>query len=434
MERALSMRGRVSPRSLLEGLWIYLGGPACIEDDSMEDVSLFFGMVDAVSSGGGIESINLFQSRIEELYTTHRGTGGNPVEIMTIHKAKGLEFDHVILPGLGKGIRGADKKILLWMERGEDLLLAPIERRSGNGDSPIYNYLWGISREKESLEQTRLFYVATTRARKQLYLFGHLRDIESNTVKVEPRSLISTIGHRLRAEMTVYDTPQDTFEEKVVNDLSIPLRLRRLPSAWRSPPPVEAISVVVESPDIASLTREPVFKWAGVEVRHLGTVLHRYLNRIAMEGLRTWDTERVMRERKTIAAMLHHLGLNTDEVQKNADSSIDILSRMLEDSRGRWILDEHPGASSELPVTGVVDGRTVHAIIDRTFIDGDICWIIDYKVSLHEGGSIDAFLESERERYRKQLATYAAILEGGGEKRKIRKGLYNPALSGWIEW
>jgi ATP-dependent exoDNAse (exonuclease V) beta subunit len=433
VKKALTMRGRVSPRSTIEGLWIDLGGPACIEDDSMEDACLFFEMVDAVSTAGRIESINALQSRIEELYATHRGTGRNPVEIMTIHKSKGLEFDHVILPGLGKGIRGTDKKILLWMERGEDLLLAPIEKRKGNSDSPIYNYLWAISKEKEILEQTRLFYVATTRARKQLYLFGHIKEIESDTVKLEPRSLLSTIIHRLRPDMTV-DASQDTFEGKVVNNMNIPLRLKRLPSAWRSPALIETIPVVVERSDISSLTREPVFQWAGEAVRHLGTALHSYLNRIAREGLSKWDRERVTGERETIAAMLRHLGLNSDEVQKGADRGIDILSRTLKDDRGRWILDEHPGASSELPVTGVVDGKTVHAIIDRTFVDGDICWIIDYKISIHEGGSLEAFLERERERYRKQLDTYAAILEGGGEKRKIRKGLYYPTLSGWIEW
>ena len=68
---------------------------------------------------------------------------------MTIHKAKGLEFDTVIVPGLGKVTKSQDSRLLMWMERpnieaGNDLLLAPIREYGAEHDS-IYNYLKYIS-------------------------------------------------------------------------------------------------------------------------------------------------------------------------------------------------------------------------------------------------------------------------------------------------
>ena len=93
---------------------------------------------------------------------------------MTIHKAKGLEFDTVILPGLGSIPRGDDQRLLLWLEHRGELLLAPIAVSGGDKD-PIYGYLASIERRKSEQETARLLYVAATRARRSLHLLGCLR-------------------------------------------------------------------------------------------------------------------------------------------------------------------------------------------------------------------------------------------------------------------
>ena len=81
----------------------------------------------------------------------------------------------------------------------------------------------------------------------------------------------------------------------------------------------------------------------------------------------------------------------------------------------------------------MVEGRIAHVVIDRTFVENGVRWVVDYKSSSHEGGSLEGFLANERERYRGQLEMYAAILKAGGESREIRKGLYYPALGAWVE-
>ncbi|MBI5885857.1 MAG: UvrD-helicase domain-containing protein [Deltaproteobacteria bacterium] len=170
----LDNRGRVAMRSLLEGLWIGLGGPACLADASaMADAQAFFDVVGSVGVGGRLDPLKSIEGRIEKLYADTGGIDTN-IELMTLHKAKGLEFDHVLMPGLGRPPRRDDKKLLIWMERGDDILLAPVEKRRGGNPSPLYDYLKDVTREKMRLEAARLFYVGATRARRYLYLFGHV--------------------------------------------------------------------------------------------------------------------------------------------------------------------------------------------------------------------------------------------------------------------
>jgi ATP-dependent exoDNAse (exonuclease V) beta subunit len=73
-------------------------------------------------------------------------------------------------------------------------------------------------------------------------------------------------------------------------------------------------------------------------------------------------------------------------------------------------------------------------VIDRTFVDNqNVRWIVDFKLSRHEGGDRAAFLDRERERYRAQLEMYAQAMRAI-ETRPIRLGLYFPLLGGWREW
>ncbi len=59
-------------------------------------------------------------------------------------------------------------------------------------------------------------------------------------------------------------------------------------------------------------------------------------------------------------------------------------------------------------------------IIDRTFIEDGVRWIIDYKTGVHEGGDIDAFIAARRAEYAPQLERYAALFPG----ETVRQALY----------
>ena len=100
------------------------------------------------------------------------------IEIMTVHKAKGLEFDTVVLLGLGRVPQSDKGRALYWHERvhadgRESVLLAPFSAGADEPD-PHTRWLKGIEQRKEYSERARLLYVATTRARERLHLIGQL--------------------------------------------------------------------------------------------------------------------------------------------------------------------------------------------------------------------------------------------------------------------
>jgi len=425
MSAAMDIWGRRPPAEVLRGLWISIGGPGCVDEGGMDDAEELFGLIGSVQGAGSVD-IPFLEARIEELYSGG-GKADAPLEVMTIHKAKGLEFDNVIIPGLGKYSKSEEKRILVWMERGEDLLLAPVERKgAGDNSWSVYDYLFGLHKEKVELEAARLLYVAATRARLSLYMLGHLYLSEENEMRFSSSSFLNKISHAITREMVLDINTGGNGEAKEAGPR------KRLSSGWTLPEPAPPVHVdSVERPDRAL---SPEFYWAGEPVRHLGTVVHRYLCRIAREGALAWSKERLTSEEGRISAMLRSLGLEKKEASKAARKGVERIMRALEDEKGRWILGSHPEEATEYAVTAVVRGEIVHVVLDRTFVDSSgVRWVIDYKTGEHEGGGLEEFLASESRRYAPQLEMYAEALKAGGEKREIRKGLYYPAHSAWVE-
>jgi ATP-dependent exoDNAse (exonuclease V) beta subunit len=127
-----------------------------------------------------------------------------------------------------------------------------------------------------------------------------------------------------------------------------------------------------------------------------------------------------------------------DALRKQAcERVMQSIMNTLNDERGRWLLNMDNSlreADSELALSGVVDGKVVNCIIDRTFIDDEgIRWIIDFKTSTHEGGDREGFLQSEELRYRHQLQRYATLMRAWKPGQPVKTALYFPLLCEWRE-
>jgi len=95
------------------------------------------------------------------------------IRLMTIHRAKGLEFPVVCIPDLGRGSQAAAPPLLL----GEDGRVGLRLRTLGSGESvPALDHeaLAAEAAAAEGEEEQRLVYVAATRARERLVLSGTL--------------------------------------------------------------------------------------------------------------------------------------------------------------------------------------------------------------------------------------------------------------------
>jgi ATP-dependent exoDNAse (exonuclease V) beta subunit len=439
---ALAARRRGPLARWVEGAWLVLGGPACARDSTdLEDARVFFKLLEALEEGGDLPALETLAERVAKLYALPDARADAArVQLMTIHKAKGLQFDTVILPGLGYPPRRDDPKLLLWLERprshgAPDLLLAPIREAAADEDR-IYEYVKALESAKEEHEAARLLYVAATRARSRLHLIGQVDWKEERAARPKSRSLlehlwpaVSSEFERLAGEATA-----------AVVDQAIegpPHAIRRFVSGWKPPEPPAAVCWKPPAGPVyegKSPHDEVEFSWASETAKHVGTVVHRFLQIVAEQGIASWDARRVASLREVFARDLQRLGV-PDAERKGAVTRVhDALAASLTAERGRWVLGAHAQARVELRLTGTLTGEIVSVAIDRTFVDEHgTRWIVDYKTGTHEGGDVESFLDRERERYRPQLERYAALMRGIDD-RPIRFGLYFPLLNGWREW
>jgi len=100
--------------------------------------------------------------------------GHDGVRIMTVHNAKGLEFDVVAVPDLSRSLLAGARPPLLTLGREQPPRVGMQLRRLGSGAINLYDYaaLCDEARERDAEEGLRLFHVAVTRARQRLILSG----------------------------------------------------------------------------------------------------------------------------------------------------------------------------------------------------------------------------------------------------------------------
>jgi ATP-dependent helicase/nuclease subunit A len=440
---AVEERSRRRLRPWVEGTWAALGGPACVASDELANVHAFLTLLDALDQAGVRADADELARRAAQLYAV-AGAEDADVEIMTMHKAKGLEFDVVIVPGLERGGRRDDRHLLAWTKRaGEsedaNILLAPVPSPAREAP-PIYDYLRALEAEKDLYEQTRLLYVAATRARRRLHLLGSVASdggrVRAPTASSLLKRLWPAVGGAFEGMLVQQGGAAQEMGARAAAATGV--ALRRLPADWRPPPPPPAaLAGTPASPEpVADRAPTPVeFDWAGETARHVGSVIHRALMEISREGADAWDAARLHRRRDAWHAMLASLGIPAPELPAALARVSESLERVLADDRGRWLLDPgHEAARSELALSGMDSDVLVNVVIDRSFVDADgVRWIVDYKSGRHEGSDTKAFLDREQQRYREQLERYGRLMSAM-DPLPIRLGLYFPALGGWRAW
>ena len=457
LAHAMANRLRGSLRDRVESTWLALGGPACVENDTdLEDAEIYLDYLEESEEAGEIADPAALEEGLAKLYALPdlEADPQTAVQIMTIHKAKGLEFDTVILPGLGRAQRKRDPSLFLWTERpaqGEagtpsfprkresGLLLAPIKETGADADT-IYDYLVRLDGDKESHEHGRLLYVAATRAKKHLHLLGDTRLASTDNGDPELKSpssasLLAKLWPAVEADFaeSARTTPLPTGSTGVAGEgaTAVNQDLRRLPSDWVFPEAPPAVSWSAPK-DTERSQDEIEFSWVGETARHVGSVVHRWLQRIADDQMKGWSRARIEKMRDAFRDELAAHGVEEKELPAAAERVGMALANSLDDPRGKWLLGPQNEARNEYRVTAVVEGERRNLIIDRTFVDSDgKRWIVDYKTSGHEGAGLDAFLDRERARYAAQLERYARVL---GKEEQASLGLYFPLMSGWRDW
>jgi ATP-dependent exoDNAse (exonuclease V) beta subunit len=429
LTRAFACRSAMPFERWVENTWLALGG-AAIAAEEREFAAPFFERLRDLSVRG-LPEVSELDAAFDDLYATADGTAS--VEIMTIHKAKGLEFDMVMVPALAESAPAGRSPLLLahpFARVARDGMVMAAKPPVGTIEDPLFNFLKRQVQDANALEAERLLYVACTRAKRRLWLSATLEreakaDADAASEIRPPRA-----GSLLRvlwpvAKEAFLEIEGATGKETSPAEPSPP-SLKRVPAGWAMPE--------FTQPEIAAaeleLTRVE-FDWAGETARRVGSLVHAELQQLDFQALDSTALRgREAYHRRWLAAA----GLPPSRLTEAVARVAAALQGVLSDERGQWILKTHPKDDlREHALSGLFQGEVTHAVFDRSFIDeAGMRWVIDYKTSQHLGSGLAQFLDREVERYRGQLERYAALAQRLGPE-PVRLGLYFPLMRAWRE-
>lgn len=363
------------------------------------DLEPFWDKIEQFEQDGLLSELALFEQEFHQLYA--KKTVSAPLQLMTIHKAKGLEFDSVILPGLGRRAPAPDKPLLRWLtlpsDDAEDLILISPLNAAHDDNAPLYDYLGELDAEKSKYEQQRLLYVAATRAKKRLYLFDSTTSITQNTFR-----------HHLK------DHPFQPIETQQLSETA------QTTHPQRSYLPETFYTQTKQSTDLMPLNPPSVLPEL-TSARALGIITHELLEWMCTYHPQT--LEEIPWQLSTTA--LQKLDLPQSEFKLAQQQIKTWITAFFNHPKGQWIIQKHSKEHSEYALLVYENNRVNTRVIDRLFEYNGIYWIIDFKTGQNT--------PEQHAKYQTQLNHYAKYMSEH-TKLPIHCGLYYLETTDWIEW
>jgi len=428
---AYAHQGRQRPRRWVEGVWQSIGGPLCLRDEGeYADAMRFFELLDTLEQRGGLD-LERLDVELEKLFASPDPVAPETIQIMTVHKSKGLEFDTVILPGLDRKAPHNDRPLLAWDEvLGEDnrehLLVAPVNLSRDKSAPAKSDFLYRYEQERAANEMQRLLYVAATRAKRQLHLLGLAKlDKTGETLQVPAKgSCLSLLWDTVRGDFErVAGEPEPQTQrvdpsETLGDERTFRPKLIRV----RDPAcPLPQVGAEHRSGDGETklATSQPIDEERGAA--DVGTLVHRYLEFIAKEGAEHWSLPRIQTVSPQMRAWFQRRDHAAQASEEMTREVLEHLTSTLASADGQWLLRARPKEAAEMALTGVTDQAAVSHIIDRTFVEDGVRWIIDYKTT---SANLTPAMEEDELRkaalaFQPQLERYAVLFAASGLPVKI---------------
>ncbi|MDE3104569.1 MAG: UvrD-helicase domain-containing protein [Acidobacteriota bacterium] len=453
MTQANRMRSRLPVATWVERTWRSLGGDLWLQADELANALAYLDLLRTAEREGQLD-LQLLESQLEKLYAEQSEAPG-AVELLTIHGAKGLEWDVVIAPHLHRISQPDRSRLLTWgeIEFKEDnahhVLLAPI---AGKGRSAQRLAIWlgKMHREREAAERLRLFYVLCTRAREELHLYGTVQTTQEGMLSARYGSLLraawSAAEVRRQQWQAVTMAPAPPLNLAAAADALPARELQRLPADIHPVAERAQRRVVLPAP-AAAPAGEPHFTRpeGSLAARATGNAIHGLLEAITLRVQQGAALDAIAAEldqwTDRIRTVLRSEGVPPRSLAEETQRTLAGLQNTLADADGRWLLTQQRDAASEHAlVTWAAQRSSVR--LDRIFragaepgsADGDCLWIVDYKTRAYTGNDVETFLQEERAKYAGQMAQYARVFGQETHAGRVRLGLYFPALPRLVWW
>jgi ATP-dependent exoDNAse (exonuclease V) beta subunit len=439
------------PRLVFE-TWQELGGPDCVNEDESANVQGYFRLLDNLDQQGLPINAATLNGAMQQLWAPPNPLADGQIEVMTIHKAKGLTFDVVFVPGMERWPKHDEAVLLDWIEVDAhtgaadadgsaaparpqtNLVISPVSPNDSDR-SQLGRWIRDRKKVRADAELRRLFYVAATRARRYVHFFAAVEERDGELKGPPSTSLLAVAWdaveplarQQLEADRAVLPAlaaqaePEDPGQSYVLR-----FSVDRQPTSIAGAPGLltDIAAAYVQPPiiDDEEASDPSITITAGITRRAIGTVVHSLLEQVAGrissgESFATIGTWLKARGPK-IQTLLRMRGVPEPSLAKAGRSTTDLVQKMLTSTTGQWILSSHPETEDELRISlPSATGESEHRL-DRVFLAGpepltsgnSHVWVIDYKTASHGERGLEEFLNEQQKIYGPTMQTYATAV------------------------
>lgn len=353
--------------------------------------------------------IDAFISEWEETLCskTIQGSTTEGIRILSIHKSKGLEFDHVIIPYCDWRLEHND---ILWCQPAEPpydaLPIVPIDYSQKQMMGTIYESHYLDEHLQNTVDNLNLLYVAFTRACQSLYVIGQRHAANSRS------ELIESVLPQLRLDGGILEGQED---EEV--PLSYTFGQLNVSTGGQQPSPKQSKNVFLQPVTPKPITLETFavktsFRQSNksrdfVEGEDEGTALS-YI-KIGSVLHNIFSTIRTRADIQQALQQLQQDGVLYDD-EVTSEKITGLLRKRLEDQRvSDWFSDRWQ-LFNECSILTFEQGAMKERRPDRVMTDGHETHVVDFKFG------------HPRDEYHDQVREYMHLLRSMGM----------PNVKGWL--
>ncbi len=422
----LQFFGKVSARRLISSTWHQLGGHIDLDTSTQPDIDTFFDLVDTFDEGGFLDTQQLCIA-IKQAYTNRVPKDPNPVQIMTIHKSKGLEFDYVFIPQLEASGRPDDPSLLLWqyslLPNEKPILLMAPNKGVEHQQSAKYEFLTKTKREQAQQELIRLFYVAATRAKEHLYLYSSYRersDKQDTILGLLANQTAYLAAKTLYEELLPTEAEQLTAEETNLHQADSSLYRLKM-EAYQDWHHQVSTRLTNATHHLPKLFDNPIIDLKLVNQRNqdqkvatqIGTLVHDWMDNI-VKSKAPWD-QALMLDIETKQHIRNEFvsnGIAPEELENAIAFFCSAIENIRTETKLKKLITESDQNNlSEVSISYNEKNKEKYRTLDFFTIDEkNQIWILDYKLSLSSETSEQIKNRKSFTEYKKQLEDYASLV------------------------
>ena len=345
------------------------------------------------------------------------GTDG--IRLLTIHKSKGLEYDHVIMPYCDWQL---EKSNTIWCTPQEEpyneLPLVPVDFSAGQMKQSIYEPDYHHEHLQNMVDNLNLLYVAFTRAGHNLYVFGKraTQNYRSNIIELsldqvaeklkKAQEFISPLAEDQEVPVEIYGLGTDsktsdivfTYGEPYIPKQNVVMEMKLNSNVFTLPSEMMETEIIVSSkmPEFkqSNKSRDLIVGDEEEEQQKyyikMGTVLHSLFSTI-----RTHDDIDGALKQLELDGVLYDENISKEKVREM------IRKRLESDKVNDWFSDRWE-IFNECSIISMNKGKMEVHRPDRVMKDENETIVVDFKFG------------KPRQEYHDQVKGYMDLLSGMG--------------------